>query len=251
MKITKNKGLICHAPKSQASVNLVCFPFGGAAASAYRTWGSQFPADVQLWSVQLPGRENRFSEPYYENTDAFVEKMIGDIREAPLKNLVFFGHSMGSILAYVVARRMTQLGLTTPKLLILSGHGAVVNPEGKVWSAAPESELLQHIKLLGGISPDFLSNPDFVDVYLQKLRADYKLYESTPALGDQPIASEALIIGGDRDPLLRTETQQQWLQMFHGAVEHVTLPGGHFYFLENPGPLIGHMVKAIRSHQME
>ena len=44
-------------------IRLFCFHYGGASASVYREWVKDLVDYTDLIAIQLPGRENRFSEP--------------------------------------------------------------------------------------------------------------------------------------------------------------------------------------------
>ncbi|MEK8168926.1 thioesterase domain-containing protein [Streptomyces sp. M19] len=50
--------------RSDARCRLFCLPFPGAAASAFLPWSDLLPPDVELCAVQLPGREDRFEDPW-------------------------------------------------------------------------------------------------------------------------------------------------------------------------------------------
>jgi surfactin synthase thioesterase subunit len=88
-------------------LRLFCFPYAGGGASIYRTWPDDLPRDVEVCAIQLPGRERRLSEPPLRSLQKAVEILVGVMR--PYLDLPFalFGHSMGALLAYEVAR-LTQ-----------------------------------------------------------------------------------------------------------------------------------------------
>src|SRR3990172_3116030 len=50
-------------PNPDAALRLFCFPYAGAGASLFRAWGNAFPPEVDVCSVQLPGRETRLAGP--------------------------------------------------------------------------------------------------------------------------------------------------------------------------------------------
>ncbi len=55
--------LVRLTPRSRASTTLVCFPHAGGGAAVYGRWTRTFPADIDLYAVQMPGREARMNEP--------------------------------------------------------------------------------------------------------------------------------------------------------------------------------------------
>jgi hypothetical protein len=45
-----------YGERREDAIRLVCFPWSGAGASAYRCLATALPAPVELYSAQLPGR---------------------------------------------------------------------------------------------------------------------------------------------------------------------------------------------------
>ena len=84
MKISPQKWLVCYQENKAAKHNLICFPFGGAAASAFRPLANALSDDLQVWCVQLPGRENRYSTPFETNPDVIVRAVAEEIQQLGL-----------------------------------------------------------------------------------------------------------------------------------------------------------------------
>src|SRR5262245_13056700 len=92
----------------QVRLRLFCFPYAGGSASVYREWHSAFPPEIELLPIQMPGRENRWSEQAISRMSTLVERLATDLH--PLMNLpfAFFGHSMGAIVAFELARQVRR-----------------------------------------------------------------------------------------------------------------------------------------------
>jgi len=60
-----NPWIIYPKPNPQASLRLFCFPYAGAGASIFRTWHSFMTPEIEVCSLQLPGRETRIKEPLF------------------------------------------------------------------------------------------------------------------------------------------------------------------------------------------
>ena len=50
-------------------LRLICLPPAGGGASRYRDWPAHLPNDVEVVSVQLSARENRFDELPFESME--------------------------------------------------------------------------------------------------------------------------------------------------------------------------------------
>src|SRR5262245_49652591 len=95
-----NGWITCPRPKPQARLRLFCFPYAGGGASIFRTWMQGLPLEVEVCPIQLPGRENRFSEPRYINLRSLVQVLGKVISPYLTMPFAFFGHSLGAILSF-------------------------------------------------------------------------------------------------------------------------------------------------------
>lgn len=95
---------------------MFCFPFAGGGASIYRNWGRALGSAVDLYAVQLPGREERIREPRYYSVKSLCDAMFeagedGGWFDAPC---IIYGHSMGAKIAFETARRLEEQGRPPP-----------------------------------------------------------------------------------------------------------------------------------------
>src|SRR5258706_11576916 len=92
---------------------LVCLPFDGAGASFYRPWSSDaYRSRLRIVPLQLPGRERRVDEPPHRDVHAAVDELAADLPDAleGATRVALFGHSLGAVLAYELAHRVTAMG---------------------------------------------------------------------------------------------------------------------------------------------
>lgn len=118
---------------------MFCFPFAGGGASIYRNWGRALGSAVDLYAVQLPGREERIREPRYYSVKSLCDAMFeagedGGWFDAPC---IIYGHSMGAKIAFETARRLEEQG-RAPLLLIVSGSRAPSTPPARLVSTYPD-----------------------------------------------------------------------------------------------------------------
>lgn len=245
MQVSPNKWLTCFQTRPSAEINLVCFPFGGASASAYKQLTAKLADNVQVWSVQLPGRENRFAEPFANNPAAVVQSVSDEIRLLRLENVAFFGHSMGSDLALLCTLLRHQQGFGWPLLLAVSGNKPPHIPNTRLWSGESDDVLLQYVLGLGGIPEEVAADQDFVEMYLEKMRADYRLFESIPSSVPKPMDVPLLVVFAADDKLLQDVDMQSWFSYSTGTPTVRVVQGGHFYFLSDASELAEIIRKAL------
>ncbi|WP_250279849.1 thioesterase domain-containing protein [Frankia sp. Cppng1_Ct_nod] len=97
-------------PASNATHRLVCFPHAGGSASFFRWIFQMLPTTTEVLGVQYPGRQDRRSEPLIPTISGLadqVHEVLGSRLDRPT---AFFGHSMGAVVAFEVARRLTASG---------------------------------------------------------------------------------------------------------------------------------------------
>jgi surfactin synthase thioesterase subunit len=104
-------------------LRLFCFPYGGAGASGYRAWGRSLPEGVEIVPVNFPGRENRFREEPYTHIDPLLAELTRtlDFTSGPFG---LFGHSLGALVAFHLARELRRQGKPAPAVLVVSGYPA-------------------------------------------------------------------------------------------------------------------------------
>ena len=94
------------APRRSPSIRLFCFPYAGVGASVFRQWPAGLPVEFDVCAVQLPGRTVRLSEPPVASIPELVDGIVAAVTPYLDIPFVFFGHSMGAILAAEVTREL-------------------------------------------------------------------------------------------------------------------------------------------------
>jgi medium-chain acyl-[acyl-carrier-protein] hydrolase len=232
--------------RPSARLRLFCLPYAGGSASVFRSWAERLPPDVELCPVQLPGRESRLSEPRYERiaplTRALAHALGGELD----RPVALFGHSLGALLAYELARRFQSMG-ATPALLCVSGHRAPHLPSRHpAVHDLPDVEFEDELRRLDGTPEPVLANPELRELMLPLLRSDFALaetYEHEPGdILDCPIVA----FGGEGDPVVDEEELVGWAACTRGPFRHRMLPGRHFFLNSASDQLVGELAKELR-----
>ncbi|WP_369931247.1 thioesterase II family protein [Xanthomonas sp. NCPPB 2632] len=55
---------------------LICLPHAGGSAHTFRSLAAYLPEDIDMWSVQLPGRGSRFNEPPLQSMSEVLHELL-------------------------------------------------------------------------------------------------------------------------------------------------------------------------------
>lgn len=223
---------------------LFCFAHAGGGPSFYRRWGAFLRPENAVRRVLLPGRESRLEEPPFRHIADLVDPLCAALEPQLDRPYALFGHSMGAVIAYEVARRVCGAGATGPRCLIVSGRKAPGLPANRPpLSALPDDELVSAVARLGGMPPEVLSEPDLISALLPALRADYELTETyKPLPGGGRLDCPVIAYLGTSDPDVEYTQMLEWQQVTTGEFTMRVFHGGHFY-LKGARPDVLHAVR--------
>ncbi|MFD8522246.1 thioesterase II family protein [Streptomyces capillispiralis] len=226
-----------------AEAALVCFPHAGGAASYYRPFSTALGTGMDVLAVQYPGRQNRRSEPLARTVDQLVDDSVEALEPWADRPLSLFGHSMGAVVAYEVARRLTAAG-GPPVTLVVSGRRAPADePRGEV-HLRDDDGLLAEIRRLGGTDLRLLESPDMRELFLPVLRADYQAVETYRHTQGPPLPCPVLALAGETDPVASPAEMRHWAGRTSAGFDVLAFSGGHFYLAEHPAAV----ASAVRDH---
>jgi medium-chain acyl-[acyl-carrier-protein] hydrolase len=217
------------ASNATARLRLFCFPYAGGSAAIFRAWPSVFPAEIQICPAQLPGRQWRFVEPSFTRVDPLVEALHEELRQHLDRPFALFGHSMGAILAYELARRL-ELDGHRPRCLFVSGRRAPQQPrEHEGIHALPDDQFRDRLRALEGTPEEILSDPEAMDVVQEILRADFEVCETYEYREGAPLTCAVSAFGGLRDAHVSQDDLQAWRAQTRGYFRLRMFDGSHFF----------------------
>jgi medium-chain acyl-[acyl-carrier-protein] hydrolase len=226
------------APKPSARVRLYCFPYAGGGASTFRRWGAELPVDLEVRPVQPPGREGRIGEPAYRMVEPLVEALAAALPDDPGEGLPFalFGHSMGALIGYELARLLRRQARPEPSRLLISAHRAPQQPprEDPIHDL-PEPEFRQRLRELNGTPEAVLEHPELMELLGPLLRADFALNETYVQAPDEPLDCPITAFGGDADPDVTVDDLRLWQECTRGPFQLHLYRGDHFFLHHDAG----------------
>lgn len=222
---------------SRTLVSLLCLPCGGASATMYARWRLLLPRWVRLVPVELPGRGARAAELFSCNMDELVEQLCLEHARVLETPYALFGHSMGGLIAYGMARHLQAQRQRLPVMLFASASPA---PSSERWRFAPrdnDEALLRDLHHYGGIPDDVLESPELLRFAMDALAADYVLCNSFEYGGAAHLPVPLRVLAG-RDDEVRQEHLAAWRRETTASFSIHWFDGGHFYLRPQEKPLV-------------
>jgi surfactin synthase thioesterase subunit len=103
---------------------LICLPYAGGGASAFRGWSAALPEGIDIWAVELPGRESRFVEALPTDLDELVFSLADVLGPHVDRPYAIFGHSLGALVGIELAWALRAAGCREPAAIMVSAHRA-------------------------------------------------------------------------------------------------------------------------------
>lgn len=236
-------------PRAHARSRLFCFPYAGGGATVFRTWSAALPGDIEVCPIELPGRGKRFQEIALSTLSPLIQDLSLAIRPYLDKPFTFFGHSMGALISFELARHLYREFGITPEYLLVSAYGAPQLPHNNlVEHTLPDEDLLKELQTLGGTPKDVLEEPELMKLLLPTIRADFALCNNYHYMPAPPLPCPIRAFGGMHDRIAGYEELMAWREQTTTSFELQMLPGDHF-FLHTAQPVLLEYLKQILQHE--
>ncbi|MCJ0873072.1 thioesterase II family protein [Streptomyces sp. AP-93] len=218
------------APAAQQStVRLVCFPHAGGSAGWFRPLTQALTPRVEGLAVQYPGRQDRRRERLVDSVQELADAAFAALRRELEPPFAFFGHSLGAVVAFEVARRFEQLTPAGPVRLFASARRAPSVVRDETVHLRDDAGLIHEMIRLGGTEEGVLDDSEIRQMVLPVVRADYRAIETYRAAPGARITCPVSVLVGDRDPVTPVADAAAWgAHTTKGTDLHV-FAGGHFY----------------------
>jgi surfactin synthase thioesterase subunit len=203
---------------------LVCLPQAGAGCGAFRAWQDVLGDEVSVVGVQLPGRENRFAAPPPESFAHVVAEIVAALVDTVSTPMVLFGHSLGGLIGYEVARALPQ----PPDALVLAAS-LPPHRSGRATGSIADDTDEGFLKALAAKGLD----EEMRELALAVLQQDRDLAATYEDPAGAPVPCDLHVWGGERDERVSPEDLEEWRAYATRSFHMRQFAGGHDFCLES------------------
>jgi len=230
-----------------AETRLFIFPYAGGGPAAFGKWQSELPVNMEAWIAHYPGRGSRYNEAPIKQLNTLVENLSQAIQLLLDKPFAFFGHSMGALVAFELARKIRENKLPQPAMLFISGCSAphLPDPHPPI-HALPDGEFLHALKQFDGIPAEILRFPDAMELLIPVLRADFQVVETYTYTSDAPPLDCSIVtFGGLDDPRVSRKRIEGWALHTASNFKSQYFSGDHFFINHGKDEIIRAVTEEI------
>jgi surfactin synthase thioesterase subunit len=226
-----------YRPARNAPARLVCLPHAGGSAPFYLPVSAALSPDVDVVAIQYPGRQDRRGERPIDDIAVLADHLHGILRRQPPLPVTIFGHSMGAVLGFEVARRLEADG-QGPVRLFVSGRRAPSTHRDENVHLRDDAGILAEVRAMNGTASALLGDDELMRAALPSLRADYRAAETYTCPAGVTLDCPITALTGDSDPKTTVDEARAWAGHTTAAFDLRVFSGGHFFLTEHADEII-------------
>jgi surfactin synthase thioesterase subunit len=239
---------LLNCPEAKDKVRVFCLPYAGGGASIYRGWAKAFPEGVGVYPIQLPGRENRITQPPLCEMSALVDAISEAIVPYLRRPFIFFGHSLGARIAFELARNLRKKWEIQPRRLIVSGSRAPHIPEPNPLHHLLDDEFVKELRRFSGTPEAVMQSRELMEIFIPILRADFTVDETYVYSEDMPLNCLISAFGGTEDMEASREEIEAWACHTSCDFSIEMIAGNHFFLQTEKDSLLRSVRRILFQH---
>jgi medium-chain acyl-[acyl-carrier-protein] hydrolase len=177
-------------------------------------------------------------EPPFTQLSPLIQALAQALFPLLDKPFAFFGHSLGALMSFELARQLRrQYGVQPVRLFVSAGRAPQLPHRGLPVHTLPDGDFLAELRRLNGTPRAVLEHEELMQIALPVLRADFAVYETYVYSTELPLNCPISTCGGLRDRTVSQSDLEAWREQTRGSFSLQMFPGDHF-FLHTTQPLL-------------
>jgi medium-chain acyl-[acyl-carrier-protein] hydrolase len=232
----RNPWILIPKPQPNARIRMFCLPYAGAGPTVFNGWPDALDSRIEVTFIQFPGRGARFRETPLRRLTTATQQLADAIEPFLDKPYMLFGHSLGALTGFELARELRRRGLRIPEHLFVCARSAPhILSDWMAIHCLPNDQLVKEVQArYGGIPQAILSDPELLELFLPILRADLEILETYEYTPEGPLDCDITAYGGYQDRAVRKEQIEAWSEHTTGHFAQQMFPGNHFFVQQTP-----------------
>ena len=242
-----NSWIACSRPNARATLRLLCFPYAGGGGSPYLQWADFLPGTIEICTIQMPGRDARIVEPLVTRMETLIQTLAGAMESYGQIPYAFFGHSMGALVGFELARALRRRRRTGPVVLFASGCRAPQLPDpGSPIHGIDTPAFIAELRRLEGTPEEVLQSTELMELLLPALRADFALCETYVYEDEAPLDCAISVFGGLDDPRTTRAELESWRLQTRRSFRLHMFSGNHFFLQQAPLQIVQEVARDLQ-----
>ena len=226
-------------------VNLLCLPFAGGSKYSYTGYAKYLDNGLKMHALELPGRGARLRENLLYNIEAQVDDLIKQVGGSIRDPYAIYGHSMGTVLGFLMTRKIIASGMRPPLYLFMTGRGGPsVSYNERQYHSLERPAFIEALKDLGGCPEEILNNASLMELYEPILRADFKALAEYKYAQGPSLPIPIMVMYGRQEKV----THQQaclWQRETIYPIEVKAFEGNHFFIYNHEQQIMSDIAKRL------
>lgn len=223
--------IIRHETKTTPRMKMIALHFAGGSAVSFQPWLKSLPSDIELLAVQLPGRWERFKEPFVQEIQTAAEEVFNALQDDLAQPVFLVGYSLGALIGFEVARMIEKKTPAVLKhFLVLSRNAPDFPTHGPKLHQLSDDEFINGMQnRYGGMQMQLFNDPELKEMFLTINREDMRIFETYNFVKSTPLQTPLTAWRGKTDPSITLEGIKKWHEHTAGVFEYREFEGGHFF----------------------
>jgi len=216
---------------------MICFPPSGGNSLSFKPLCDMLSCEGEVWAVDPPGHglsRGKLLDQVEAMADLYIRKL------QPFFAGIFslLGHSLGGLVAFVLASRLEAESLPPSSLTICATQPPHFIRKANRICDLPDSEMVEHLVRMNGIPKQLTEYPKLLNAYMPAIRSDLHAYEYFELKENRTYHGRTLVVGGTKDFLAHASQLGEWERYCPNMNLHI-VDGDHFFVQHKPELLAG------------